>query len=88
MATEPSAGPSEMKREGNAPIKARVRRIALIIVPLALLFVLFAQWMDARERRAQLHELRTRIDNLQAEINKARARVDNGGNANRSAPSR
>jgi Tfp pilus assembly protein PilN len=51
--------------------------MAAVALPLLLLFMLFAQWMETREHRSQLQELQTRIDALQSEINKARARIDN-----------
>jgi hypothetical protein len=87
MTTQPTAGPSDTTQPRRQTTKTRIQRIALIVVPLLFLFILFAQWMDARERRAQLQELQTRIDHLQVEINKARTRVDQTGGANRSGTS-
>jgi hypothetical protein len=78
MPTQPptdEAGATELRK---AAIKARVRRAATIILPIALLVMVFAQWMAARERQARLEELQARISKLQTEIDKIRPQM--GGN--------
>jgi hypothetical protein len=76
MTTQPPADPPDPTQLRSGMTRSRVQRMAAVALPLLLLFMLFAQWMEARERRSQLQELQTRIDALQSEINKARARMD------------
>jgi Tfp pilus assembly protein PilN len=77
MTTQPPADPPVTPQSRSGMSRSRIQRIAAVILPLLLLFMLLAQWMEARERGTKLQELQTRIDALQAEIDKARARIDN-----------
>jgi uncharacterized protein YoxC len=68
---------SEAGEHHRPTISERVRRIALIVLPVALLGMAFALWMDTRERRAQLEELRIKLQELQKQIDSTRTRAEN-----------
>jgi CHASE3 domain sensor protein len=50
--------------------KTRIQQGVFILFTICMMLIVFAQWMDSRERHEQLQQFQTRIDALQERIGK------------------